>query len=289
MTIPVAEDRVLRWPGCGNVRDLGGLPTTWGGWTRPGVLVRGDRPREASVAAMLGHGVRLVLDLRSRAERAADPGPRTPGTTEHGPRTPETTEHGPRTPETTEHGPRTPETTEHGPRTPGTTEVVWRHLPVLREEDAVLEEMGETLAGIYRRILDHGSRRLAAVISAIAHAPSGAVLVHCHSGKDRTGLAIALALTLAGVAPEDVAADYAMTAACLDLGPHLASLNGEAERARSRRLFAEVGADTMLATLTYLDDRYGGGTAYLLEGGLPPADVASLRARLTTGPAQPPG
>lgn len=167
-------ERTLRWPGCANVRDLGGLPVAGGGRIRPGVLVRGDRPRRASVAAMLGHGVRLVVDLRSTAERAADPGPCEP-------------------------------------------RIAWRHLPVLREEDAVLEEMAGTLTGIYRRILDHGARSLAAVVSAIAHAPPGATLVHCHSGKDRTGLAIALTLTLAGVAPADVAADYAETAARMSL------------------------------------------------------------------------
>ncbi|NUS05242.1 MAG: tyrosine-protein phosphatase [Nonomuraea sp.] len=231
--------RTLGWPGCGNVRDLGGLPIAGGGRTRPGVLVRGDRPRESSVAAMLAHGVRQVVDLRSHAERAADPGPPEP-------------------------------------------RIVWRHVPVLREEDAVLEEMADTLTGIYRAILTHGARSLAAVVSAIAHAPPGATLVHCHSGKDRTGLAIALTLTLAGVSPEDVAADYALTAARMSLGPHLAALGSEAQRARSRRLFAEVRADTMLAGLAHLDDRYGGATAYLLEGGLPPEDVSLLRARLTS-------
>lgn len=244
MTAPVGgtgpgAQRVLRWPGCGNVRDLGGLPTAGGGWIRPGVLLRGDRPREASVAAMLDHGVRLVVDLRSHAERAVDPGP-------------------------------------------SEARIDWRHVPVLREEDAVLEEMADTLTGIYLRILDHGARSLAAVVSAIAHAPAGAALVHCHSGKDRTGLAVAVTLTLAGVRPADVAADYAMTAAFMSLDTHLAALAGEAERARSRRLFAEVAPDTMLAALAHLDDRYGGVEAYLREGGLPAADAGLLRARLAT-------
>ncbi|MEV4477956.1 tyrosine-protein phosphatase [Nonomuraea sp. NPDC049504] len=94
--------------------------------------------------------------------------------------------------------------------------------------------------------------------------------MHCHSGKDRTGLASALTLTLAGVASADVAEDYAETAARMSLDAQLAALPGEAERARSRRLFAEVGAGTMLATLVHLDDRYGGAALYLREGGLPP-------------------
>ncbi|MEV4808079.1 tyrosine-protein phosphatase [Nonomuraea sp. NPDC049421] len=128
------------------------------------------------------------------------------------------------------------------------------------------------------------ARRHVTVVPAIVHAPPGATLVHCHFGKDRTGLASALTLTLAGVASADVAEDYAETAARLSIDAHLAALPGEAERARSRRLFAEVGAGTMLATLAHLDDRYGGAAAYLREGGLPPADLTLPRTRLTTDP-----
>jgi hypothetical protein len=45
-------------------------------------------------------------------------------------------------------------------------------------------------------------------LSAIADAPAG-VLVHCSAGRDRTGMISALLLSNAGVAPRDVAADYA--------------------------------------------------------------------------------
>ncbi|WP_425465283.1 tyrosine-protein phosphatase [Nonomuraea diastatica] len=123
----------------------------------------------------------------------------------------------------------------------------------------------------------------AAVMAAIAHASPGPVVVHCHSGKDRTGLVVALAVT--GVPGEKIAADYALTAACLRHGEHLAALPGAAARARSRRLFAQVTAATMTATLTHLRDRYGGAEEYLLGGGLSPTDVPLLRARLTNAPA----
>ncbi|MEV4397226.1 tyrosine-protein phosphatase [Nonomuraea sp. NPDC049607] len=232
---PSAGGRVLSWPGCENVRDLGGLPTTDGGRVRWGALVRGDRPRSTAVPALRAHGVRLVADLRLAAECRADPGPAVPGR---------------------------------------------RHLPVLRDEDDVLEALDDTLPGIYRVILDRGARRFAAVLSAVAHAPAGGVLLHCHSGKDRTGLAVALALSLAGVSRQDIAADYAVTAVCLRLDDHLAALDDDAVRDRSLRLFAEVTADTMLAALAHLDGRHGGAEAYLLAGGLPPADRALIRARL---------
>jgi protein-tyrosine phosphatase len=47
-------------------------------------------------------------------------------------------------------------------------------------------------------------------LRAIAEAPRG-VLVHCSAGRDRTGMISALLLSNAGVSPEDVAADYAVS------------------------------------------------------------------------------
>ncbi|TDD41413.1 tyrosine-protein phosphatase [Nonomuraea terrae] len=236
MSLP---DRVLAWPGCQNVRDLGALPTRDGGRVRAGALIRADRPRAETVPVLTRAGVGLVADLRLAAECAADPSPLAGS-------------------------------------------APWRHLPVLRDEDDVLEEMGETLPAIYRAILDRGAPLFAAVMAAVAHAPPGPVVVHCHSGKDRTGLVAALALAVAGVPEREIAADYALTATCLRQDDHLAALRDEPARARSRRLFAEVTADTMAATLAHLHDRYGGPAAYLQEAGLSPDDLALLRTRLTS-------
>lgn len=223
-------DRLL-WPGCENARDLGGLPTLWGGRIRPGALIRSDRVRAAGTRAVLGHGVRLVADLRLAAECAADPSPLA-------------------------------------------GHPVYRNLPVLRPEDTVLEEMGQSLPEIYRAILERGDRLLAAALTTIARAPAGGVLVHCHSGKDRTGLVVALALELCGVAEDEIATDYARTAACLRPDPDA----GE----RSRRLFTEITPATMRDTLAHLRERYGGAQPYLLRAGLDLADAHHLRTRLTT-------
>ena len=37
-------------------------------------------------------------------------------------------------------------------------------------------------------------------------------LIHCSSGKDRTGMLVAVALKLAGVSDDDVVADFALSA-----------------------------------------------------------------------------
>ncbi|HSC51762.1 MAG TPA: tyrosine-protein phosphatase, partial [Gaiellaceae bacterium] len=70
------RSRDLVWDGCLNVRDLGGLPTADGGETRFGSIVRADSVRQLSDdgwRALVGHGVRTVIDLRGDHERDDDP------------------------------------------------------------------------------------------------------------------------------------------------------------------------------------------------------------------------
>jgi hypothetical protein len=103
-----------------------------------------------------------------------------------------------------------------------------------------------------------GSR---AVIEAIAHARPGGVLFHCMGGRDRTGMIAMLVLALVGVAAEDIAADYELSA-----GAHPDSA---AVATRLARAGTSARAE-LLRTLAALD----------LE---PFADVrAALRARLLT-------
>ena len=50
------------------------------------------------------------------------------------------------------------------------------------------------------------------MLTAIADARPGGVLFHCMGGRDRTGMITMLVLALVGVAPEDIAADYELSA-----------------------------------------------------------------------------
>ena len=55
------------------------------------------------------------------------------------------------------------------------------------------------------------------MLTAIAYARPGGVLFHCMGGRDRTGMITMLVLGLVGVAPEDIAADYELSAGlCAD-------------------------------------------------------------------------
>lgn len=67
--------RDLDWEGCGNVRDLGGLPTVGGGETVRGRIVRAnnlDLLTRDGWQALWDYGVRTVIDLRNEEECRGD-------------------------------------------------------------------------------------------------------------------------------------------------------------------------------------------------------------------------
>jgi protein-tyrosine phosphatase len=138
-----------------------------------------------------------------------------------------------------------------------------------------------TLAEIYTAMLDLRPQLFAEAVAAIADAPDGAVVVHCAGGKDRTGIVVAMALTIAGVEPAVIAADYALTedrlreasAAFLD------TVADERTREILRGL-QPTPASNMLRVLDHLDDNYGGVEGYLRAGGMSTGQLTALRARL---------
>jgi protein-tyrosine phosphatase len=133
----------------------------------------------------------------------------------------------------------------------------------------------------YRLKLELYPQRFAQAVSAAAVAPPGPVVVHCQAGKDRTGLVIALILSVVGVLDEAVAADYAVSAARLDA--YYAAKRADIEDAELLELLRELHsarADTMVSTLTYLRDEFGGVEPYLRHGGLVGRQLGMLRERL---------
>ncbi|GIF38097.1 tyrosine-protein phosphatase [Actinoplanes xinjiangensis] len=109
----------------------------------------------------------------------------------------------------------------------------------------------------YAPMLDHNAERVAAAVHEIAAAPPGAVIIHCHGGRDRTGLLAAVLLGVAGVAPDDIAADYAATPG--------------------------TDAAAMSHTLQHAETRYGGVEQYLLSHGVSAAEITTVRRRLVPG------
>jgi protein-tyrosine phosphatase len=248
-------DRRLPWEACYNARDLGGYATADGGRTRWGAFVRADnlsRLTPAGQAALIGYGVRTVIDLRRAYELTIDLNPFA-------------------------------SSSEH------TRSVTYLHLPMgLGADRAGIQavqaaEQGDdaSLSAIFCQVLDHYWRGIAGVINAIVAAPPGAVLFHCHAGKDRTGMIAALLLALAGVPNATIAEDYALSQICLQ--PIFDDwLSQEPEPARREQLARMLGAapESMLEILGYLDEHHGGAARYLHAAGVSEADLERLRQRI---------
>jgi protein-tyrosine phosphatase len=64
----------------------------------------------------------------------------------------------------------------------------------------------------YAPFVERFPDQLERVLDAVEHAQPGGVLFHCVGGRDRTGLVAIALLTVAGVAPELIAEDYALGA-----------------------------------------------------------------------------
>jgi protein-tyrosine phosphatase len=269
-------DRWLRLDGTTNTRDLGGLPTSDGGRTVPGRILRSDNLQTLSEddVRRLVEEVRLreVVDLRTTAEILLE---------------------------------------GRGPLR-DVPEIAHRHFTLLPERghhtDVFAVEEDEPLPDLpadwvetvlprqapehdraeppaVRSYLGYLSDRAEAVVGALralAEPVDGASIVHCAAGKDRTGVVVALALAVADVPHEEIVADYALTAEIIEaLVAKLAASPTYAEDMERRDLASHTPrADTMVRVLALLDERHGGPIGWLDAHGFGPADRAALRARL---------
>jgi protein-tyrosine phosphatase len=247
-------DRWIELDGAVNVRDLGGLATDDGGTTAAGVLLRSDNLQGLSdkdVRRLVDDlGVRTVLDLRTPTEvRSEGPGP----------------------------------LVEEGLRH------VNHDLIPTWDEDAVSadrivpherREAGD-LSHFYLTYLDQAGDEVVAALRVLTEDTSGAVVVHCAAGKDRTGVIVALALVVAGVRRADIVADYALTGERIEaIRDRLAASPTYAEDMRNRPLDdMRPHALSMRHFLDRLDER-GGPLAWLTEQGFGPDEQAALRRRL---------
>ncbi len=108
----------------------------------------------------------------------------------------------------------------------------------------------------------------------------GTVVVHCFSGKDRTGLTSALLLDCCGVERAAIAEDYGLSGVCLrDLFDGWIAAADPAERAELAQQLA-TDPEALLTVLEFLDGEFGGAAAFLSKCGLASSDLDQLRARL---------
>jgi len=121
-------------------------------------------------------------------------------------------------------------------------------------------------------------------VRAVADAPAGGVLLHCHAGKDRTGVVVALLLGLVGVPDTEIAADYAASED--RLWPLYYRMEAEAasdpvKLAGIQRQKPIALPETMQSVLDHLHTRYASVSSYLLTAGLTEDELGRIRHRLT--------
>lgn len=156
------------------------------------------------------------------------------------------------------------------------------HNPVLIRPPSTFIAADATLQEMYDHVIDDGADRVVNALTLIAQSGSTPVVVHCTAGKDRTGLVVALALTLAGVDREAVVADYAETER--NLPP---SVTDEiVTRLRAKHSHDAVNLDELVRlsparvlrrTFDRIEKRHGSVQGYVRDHGLAADDVAALR------------
>jgi hypothetical protein len=164
--------------------------------------------------------------------------------------------------------------------------VVVHHRPIVdetrrRPDDAPV--LPRRLDEAYALMLQRFGDRFAAVVELLADRDGQPVVFFCAGGKDRTGLVAALVLGALGVADEEIAADYALTADNLPL-----LLERNRARAAARGVDPEVTehelllaeAATMLGVLEQVRAEHGSVEGYLERHGLDPGAGDALRAGL---------
>lgn len=243
----MTQSRRLLWDGCLNVRNLGGYVTANGGVTRASSLIRSDnlaRLTAAGQQSVRETDVSLIIDLRSPYELGLEANPFAQMLV---------------------------------------ADPLYLNLPLLDETDA--EGMAlinpASMTEMYRIMLDRFQNNVGKIMMAIADAPPGTVVFHCHSGKDRTGLIAALVLKLAGVPDADIAADYALSDNYLST-LYNAMLAKKADPEARARLAEQLTSksETILNTLSYLEEQYGGTESYLKACGLNQEAQQKLHERL---------
>ncbi|MFJ2743862.1 tyrosine-protein phosphatase [Streptomyces sp. NPDC087440] len=260
-----------------NLRDLGGLPLADGRTVRPGLVLRAgqlDRLDPATDPVVAALGIETIVDFRSAAERADYPD-RVPA--------------GTRLVVADALADTIAAATAHGDAADKPAAAQLKNVlsdPAVAEEHLGGGRAQALFQDTYRALVSSDSARAAyrAFLLELTAPDAGPLLFHCTAGKDRTGWAATIVLTLLGAAPETVESEYlavnpAVRAAFEPMIAGFVAKGGDPEIAQA---IIGVVPEYLRAALAEVDARYGSMDAYVRDGlGIPDEAVSRLRARLT--------
>jgi protein-tyrosine phosphatase len=240
------EDRHHRFEGCFNFRDIGGYPTKDGRTVRWGRYFRAGRQNHMTTAdleRLRALGITTQIDLRKPEEiREQGRGPlEAMGASYH-------------------------------------------HLPVIPDggTDQLSRVVGDTgISGKrYLAYLDFGPDAWLKMFEIFARTSSHPIVLHCTAGKDRTGVSTAFLLSVLGVEPALIEADYALTN--LDVARQTDFIErtvGYPEGMGRESLMhaASVPVRAIGDFLDGLEARWGGPLGYLRSIGISEATINTVR------------
>jgi protein-tyrosine phosphatase len=271
-------DASTRWidlAGAANVRDLGGLPTETGDLTQARRVLRSDNLQTLTpddVRLLVDDiGLRTVIDLRTTVEVDKEgPGPLT------------------REPLVRlRHCSLFP---EGGWMTDVDADALlpWqsdtRPVEELDDNSTPAEIAASLSVSYYLGYLRDRPDSVVAALRTMADPANGVSIVHCAAGKDRTGVVVALALTVAGVTRDAIIADYVATGDRIDsiLGRlrSSATYSGDLD---DRPAYTHLPrAHTLERFFETLDRRWDGPIGWLDQNGFGADDRDRLKTRLLT-------
>lgn len=222
-----------------NLRDLGGMPTEAGATTVPRRLIRSELPH-----TLTDEELRAIVDLGIGTVVDL----------------------------------RTTSERERRPSSLAAAGVRIVHAPIFTDDDEYPDHL-PTAGEVYCWWLRERRTGVALAMNAIADAPSAPVLIHCHAGKDRTGVVVGMILRLAGVSIDDIADDYALSGVQLvDMlaRDRITAVERGMDPVRVERLFT-VPRDAMVKTMECIDVEHGGVASLLRSLGLDGARIDRLR------------
>lgn len=127
---------------------------------------------------------------------------------------------------------------------------------------------------LYPLMAEYAGRSVVVVARRLLATDGAPVLVHCASGKDRTGVVVAVLQSLLGGSEAEITADFLRSNTELGL---TASVAASATAHGTR----PVAAGHLLGAIGWIRSHHGSISAYLLAHGATESELAALRALLS--------
>ncbi len=237
--------RLIEIPGVFNFRDIGGYPTRSGHRTRWSRLYRSGalhRVQPDGISLLQSTlGVKTIIDLRWADDL------KRAGTL----------------------GPLAEMDIERHHRPLGNAEIL-KDVPPLPVELA------------YVPLATRSGADVAAIARTLGSESTFPAVIHCSAGKDRTGIFTALLLALLGVEDDLIVEDYSLTASEMPRWIAYRIAIGELppESADTPHPGDAIAPDAIRSMLATLRNDHGSIEGYLLNHGLSPKDISTLRDHL---------